>query len=67
MVIQNVAQTEYDRANNELKVFCRHYFDSKGLKVVGAVSVIFVQPCGKYVYLLFLIWYSIQQNSSNCF
>ncbi|XP_063435263.1 uncharacterized protein LOC134716296 [Mytilus trossulus] len=44
MVIQNIAHTEYDNNNQELTVLSRHSFDKHGLKIVGAVSVIFVQP-----------------------
>ncbi|VDI09743.1 Hypothetical predicted protein [Mytilus galloprovincialis] len=47
MVIQNIAHTEYDNNNQELTVLSRHSFDKHGLKIVGAVSVIFVQPHGK--------------------
>ena len=46
MVIQNYAHTEYDINSQELKVFSRHPFNKNGLKIVGAVSVIFVQPIG---------------------
>ncbi|CAC5381401.1 KRAB [Mytilus coruscus] len=46
MVIQNFAHTEYDNNNQELTVLSRHSFDKNGLKIVGAVSVVFVQPLG---------------------
>ena len=43
MVVQEMAEAEYNIDKKEIQVFSKHSFCGRGKRIIGAVTVLFIQ------------------------